>query len=134
MHRGRTGGAGILHPQRPFEAQIRRGLQHQRGGEVLRRKSGIEVPEHDLVDLAGRDAGIGQSFVGDTHDQALHRLAVETPERGMRPSHHASGHLCLLNHTDCTLSRLVNLTGAKSRKCRIFVSFLRDLEGRRRAT
>ena len=63
MHRGGTGGAGVLDPGRALEAQVGRGLQHQRGGEILRRKAGIEVAEHDLVDVGRRDPGIGQRAV-----------------------------------------------------------------------
>ena len=55
MHRGGAGGAGVLDPGGALEAQIGRGLQHQRSGEILRRKAGIEMAEHDLVDVLGRD-------------------------------------------------------------------------------
>ena len=96
MHGGRAGGAGILDPARALEAQIGRGLQHQRGGEVLRREAGVEMTEHDLVDVAGGDAGIGQRLLRDPHDQALDRLAFEAAERGMGPAHDASSHGGLL--------------------------------------
>ena len=92
VHGGGAGRAGILHPQRALEAQIRRGLQHQRSGKILRREARIEVAEHDLVDVAGLDAGVGQRPVGDPHDQALHRLAVEPAEGRMRPAHDAARH------------------------------------------
>ena len=39
MHGGRAGRAGVLDPRRALEAQIGRGLQHQRGGEILRRET-----------------------------------------------------------------------------------------------
>ena len=71
MHRRRAGGAGVLHPRRALEAQVGRGLQHQRGGEILRREAGVEMAEHDLVHVGGRDAGVGQRVGRDPHDQAL---------------------------------------------------------------
>ena len=111
VHGGRTGRAGVLHPQRALEAQIRRGLQHQRGGEILRREARVEVAEHDLVDVLGLDAGVGQRAVGDPHDQALHRLAVEPAEGRMGPAHDAARH-----------DRL---------HCRNSVAFLCDLPRRR---
>ena len=92
MHGRGTGGAGVLHPQRALEAQVRRGLQHQRGGEILRREARVEVAEHDLVDVRGLDPGVGQRAVGDPHDQALDRLAVEPAEGRMRPAHDAARH------------------------------------------
>src|ERR1700721_3073292 len=52
MHGGGAGGAGILDARRRFEAQVGRGLQHQRSGKILRREAGIEVAEHNLVDVA----------------------------------------------------------------------------------
>ena len=42
-----------------LEAQLGISLQHQRGGEILRREAGIEMPEHDLVDVFGGNSGIG---------------------------------------------------------------------------
>ena len=92
MHRGRSRGAGVLHPRRRLEAQLRIGLQHQRGGKILRREAGVEMPEHDLVDVGGRDAGIGQRFVRHPDHEALDRLGVEFPERRMRPSDDAGCH------------------------------------------
>ena len=92
MHRGRTGGAGVLDPGRRLEAQLRVGLQHQRGGKILRREAGVEMAEHDLVDVGGRDAGIGQRLVGDPDDEAFDGLGVELAERRMRPSDDAGGH------------------------------------------
>ena len=92
MHGGRTGGAGILHPRRALEAQIGRSLQHQRGGEILRREAGIEMAEHDLVDVLGRDAGVGQRLARDPHNQAFDSLTGELAERRMGPSDDAGGH------------------------------------------
>ena len=92
MHGGRAGGAGILDPRRALEAQIGRSLQHQRGGEILRREAGVEVAEQDLVDVAGRDAGIGERFGRHLDDQAFDGFAVKLAERRMRPADDAGGH------------------------------------------
>ena len=96
MHGGRAGGAGILDPGGALEAQIGRGLQHQRGGEILRREAGVEMAEHDLVDVAGGDAGVRQRRARDPHDQAFDRLPFEPAERGMSPSDDAGSHDDLL--------------------------------------
>jgi hypothetical protein len=73
-----------------------RGLQHQRSGKILRRKAGIEVAEHDLVDVFGLNAGVGQRFAGHFHDQAFHGFAGKLAEGGMRPTHDAGCHVALL--------------------------------------
>ena len=101
MHRRRAGGAGVLDPGRTLEPQIRRRLQHQRGGEILRREAGIEMTEHDLVDIGRRHAGVGERAGRDPHDQALDGLAVELPERRMGPSDDASGHDASLMTVPC---------------------------------
>ena len=92
MHRGRTGRTRILDPGRAFEAQIGRGLQHQRSGEILRREAGIEVAEHDLIDVARLNSGVGQRFARDFDDETLDGLAGKLAERRMRPPHNACGH------------------------------------------
>ena len=66
-----TGGAGILDARRALEAQIRRRLQNQRGGEILRRKAGIEVAQHDLIDIGGRNAGIGKGIGRDAQQSGF---------------------------------------------------------------
>ena len=77
MHGGRSGGAGILDPCRRLEPQMRVGLQHQCRGEILRREPGVEMPEHDLIDVGGGNAGVGQRLVRDADHQALDRLGIE---------------------------------------------------------
>ena len=89
MHGGRTGGAGVFHARRALEAQIGRGLQHQRGGKILRRKAGVEMPEHDLVDVFGGDTGVGQRLAGDPHDQAFDGFTAEFTEGSMGPPDNA---------------------------------------------
>ena len=52
VHGRRAGRAGVLDAGGALEAQVGRGLQHQRRGEVLRREAGVEMAEHDLIDIA----------------------------------------------------------------------------------
>ena len=93
MHGGGAGGAGVLHPRRALEAQIGRGLQHQRSGEILRREAGIEMAEHDLVDVLGGDAGICERFARHFDDEAFDGLVGELAEWRVRPSHDAGSHV-----------------------------------------
>ena len=97
MHRGRAGGAGVLDPARALEPQVGRSLKHQRGSEILRREPGVEMPEHDLVDIGGGNPGVGERLLGDAHDQALDRLALEPAEGRMSPANDASRHGVLLS-------------------------------------
>jgi len=76
VHGGRAGGAGVFHTRRALKAQIGRGLQHQRRGEVLRRKACIEMAQHDFIDVLGGNRGIGERIAGDPHDQAFNGLAA----------------------------------------------------------
>ncbi len=92
MHRGGTGGAGVLHPCRRLEAQRGISLQHQRSGKILRREAGVEMPEHDFIDVAGGNAGIGQRLGRDLHHEALDGFGVEFSERRVRPSDDAGCH------------------------------------------
>ena len=96
VHCRRTGGAGILHPGRALEAQVRCRLQHQGGGKILGREPGIEMAEQDIVDVSGRYSRIGQCIGCHPYDQALNRVAVAAAERRMRPSNNAGGHRDLL--------------------------------------
>ena len=93
VHGGGTGRAGVLDAGGALEAQVGRGLQHQRGGEVLRREAGIEVAEHNLVDVLCRNSGVGERLARDLDDQTLDGLAGELAEGRMRPSHDAGGHV-----------------------------------------
>ncbi len=96
MHGGGTGGAGILDPRGALETQIGRGLQDERGGEILRGKAGVEMAEHDLVDVLGRDAGMAQRLAGNLHDKAFDALAIKLTEGGVGPTDDAGGHRSLL--------------------------------------
>jgi hypothetical protein len=55
------------------------------------------VPEHDLVDVAGVDPGIGQCPLRNPYDQTFERLAFEAAEGSMGPTHDTSGHGGLLS-------------------------------------
>ncbi len=104
MHRGRAGGAGILDAGRALEAQIGRGLQHQRGGEILRREAGVEMTEHDLVDVLGGDTGVGQRLVGNLARSGFRRVSpVKFTEGGVGPADDAGGHRSLLNSKSAEL-------------------------------
>ena len=107
MHRRRTGGAGVLDPRRRLEAQLRIGLQHQRGREILRREAGVEMAEHDLVDVCGGNAGIGQRIGRDLDHEALDGFGVELAEWRVRPSDDAGCHgrsPCFGSDRVCNLS------------------------------
>src|SRR5438034_1085527 len=54
------------------------------------------MAEHDLVDVARRDAGVAERLGRNSHDQALDRLALEPAEGRVRPSNDASRHGGLL--------------------------------------
>jgi hypothetical protein len=86
MDRRRTGRARVLDPGSRFEPQLRIGLQHQRRGEILRRETGIEMPEHDLIDIGRRNAGICKRVGGDPDGQTLHGFGIELTKRRVRPS------------------------------------------------
>ena len=90
MDRGRTGRAGILDPGGRLEAQVGRGLQHQRGGEILGREAGIEMTEHDFVDLRGAMPASASASVATPDDQALDGFGLELAERRMGPTHDAA--------------------------------------------
>ena len=99
MHGRRTGGAGVLDARRALETQVGGSLQHQRGGEILRGKAGVEMPEHDLVDVLGGNAGVGQRFVRHAHDQAFDALAGQFTEGCMGPADNRRCHRSLLCRT-----------------------------------
>ena len=86
VHRSRTRGAGIFHPRRRPEAQRIVRLQHQRGGKILRRKAGIEMAEHDLVDRGRLQPRMSDRLARHGDDQALDRLALQLAEARMRPA------------------------------------------------
>ena len=92
MHRRRTGGAGVLDARSRLEAQLRVGLQHQRGRKILRREAGVEMAEHDLVDVCGGNAGIGQRIGRNLDHEALDGFRVELAEWRVRPSDDAGCH------------------------------------------
>ncbi len=92
MDRGRSRGAGILDARRRLEAQRRIGLQHQRRGEFLAHEHAHGADEN-LIDVGGRQPGIGDRVGGDADDQGFDILAFELAEARMRPTHDAGGHV-----------------------------------------
>ncbi len=97
MDGGRARRAGVLDAGRRLEAEAVVGLEDEARGEVLGREAGVEVAEHDLVDVGGPDAGMGDRLARDPRHQALDGLALEPAEFRMGPSDDASGHVpCLL--------------------------------------
>jgi hypothetical protein len=50
------------------------------------------MPQHDLIDISGRNAGISKRISGDPDDKALHGLGIEFTERRVRPSDDAGCH------------------------------------------
>ena len=86
MHRGRAGGAGILDAGRRLEAEGVARLEHQGGREVLRREAGVEVAEHDLVDVLRPDPGMVERLAAHAHDEALDGLRRPASRRACGPS------------------------------------------------
>jgi hypothetical protein len=92
MHRRGARRAGVLDAGRRLEPEPIVGLQHDRSREVLRAEAGVEMAEQDLVDVLGRDPGVGQRLIGDPDDKALHGLCIELAERRVGPTDDAGGH------------------------------------------
>ena len=93
MHRGRTGGAGVLVPRDRPEAQFRHVLQHQRGGKVLLGEPVVEQADEARLDIGRRDAGIVDRGAGNAADQRLDIGIFQLAERRMRPADDAGfGH------------------------------------------
>src|SRR6185437_12575270 len=92
MDRGGARGTCIFDPGRTLKAQLGRSLQDQRGGKILRGKSRIKVPEHDLVDILGANPRVRKGSAGDPYNQALNGLAGKLTERRMGPTDDTGGH------------------------------------------
>ena len=60
---GRPGRARILDACRRLETQAVVGLQHEARCEILGGEAGVEMSEHDLVDIVGADAGMVEPVV-----------------------------------------------------------------------
>ncbi len=101
VHGRRTGRTGVLNPGRALEAQIGGGLQHQRGGEVLRREARVEMAEQDLVHIARLNPGIRERIRGHPHDQAFDGLGVEFSKGTMSEPDDTGGHCELLPLAPC---------------------------------
>jgi hypothetical protein len=96
LDRGGTRGAGILDPRGALESEFRGGLQHQRGGEILRRKAGVEVAQHDLIDVRGRDSGVREGPIGHLDNETFDGGPVQPAEWRVSPTDDAAGHCGLL--------------------------------------
>ena len=92
MHGGAAGGAGIFNTGRRFETQIVGGLQHEAGGEILRREARTEMAQHDLVDIRGLQTRMIQRFARDADNQAFDADRIQLSKRRMRPTHNCSRH------------------------------------------
>src|ERR1700730_8035056 len=96
MHRGGPGRACVLDTGRGLETQIRRGLEHQGGGKILRRKTGVEVTEQDFIDICRRNAGVIERGVRGADYQAFHRFVIKPAEGRMSPADDTRRHGTLL--------------------------------------
>ncbi len=122
MHGGRTRRAGIFHPRRALEAERRVGLQHEGSGEILRRKSGVEMPEHDLVDIARLKACVGDGVAGHRYDHAFDGFIRMLAEGRVRPADDCGGHWLISpkHGYEGSLARIVSPTGPS---CKSLVYF-----------
>jgi hypothetical protein len=100
VHGGGTGGAGVLDPGRGLEAEIVIGLQHQAGGEILRRETGVEMPEIDFVDVRRLEPGMLDRLPRDAGDQAFDGLVAVFAKGRMGPADDAGSH-DLLSRESC---------------------------------
>src|SRR5713101_3739972 len=63
------------------------------------------MPEHDFIDVRGRDTGISERVDGDADHKTLDGLGIELAERRVRPSDDAGCHgVLLLPRSVCNLS------------------------------
>jgi len=92
VDRRRSGRAGVLHPRRRLEAKVRVGLEDESGGEILRRETGVEMPQNNLVDVLCLKAGIGDGLIGDAGDQRFDGFIAQSAERRMGPTHNRCSH------------------------------------------
>src|SRR5580704_1003170 len=93
MHSGRAGRAGIFHPGSALETQVRRSLQDQRSGKILRREAGIEVAEHDFIDVGRRNPRVGKRLIGHPYNEAFDGLTVELSKGRMGPTDDTGAHV-----------------------------------------
>ncbi len=92
MHGSGTRGARVLHTRCALEAQVVRGLQDQRGGKILGGKPGVEMPEHDLVDVFCGDPGVSQRLARNFHDQTFERFTGKLAEWTVCPTDDTGRH------------------------------------------
>src|SRR5260370_7396659 len=81
----RSGCARVLDPGGRLETQIGRSLEHQGGGEILRREAGVGVAEQDLINIRRRNAGIIKHGGGRTRRTTFTEIIFTTPEDATNP-------------------------------------------------
>ena len=96
VQRGGPRGTGVFDPGRRGEAHGLGHLQRQRRQEALAHEALSEMAEVDLVDVAWRDAGVGDRFTRDAGDQRLDIFALEFAKGCVGPADDASTHEILL--------------------------------------
>ena len=92
MYGGRTRGTGILDAGRGLEAKCGVGLQHERGGEILRAEAAVEMAEPDRIDIGRCDPGIRDRTACRLDDQLLDIAWRCLDERQVMPSDDAGCH------------------------------------------
>ena len=85
VERGAAGGASVLVMGGGDVRQFRHGRRHQRAFKSLPRKTVVEDADRDGIDIAGRDAGMGQRLARDPAHQALDVRVFQLAEGCMRP-------------------------------------------------
>src|SRR5262249_52882207 len=92
MDGGRASGAGVLDAGRALEAQGGFALHDERGREFLALEAGVDLPDEDLVDVGGGDAGVAQGRADPPADQRLRIGALVLAEGCVAPADDAGGH------------------------------------------
>src|SRR5450631_2429325 len=67
------------------------------------------MPEHDLVDIAGGNAGIRQRLVGNLHHEAFDGFGIELAEWRVRPTDDAGCH----DRSPCRIRMVSSLSAAR---------------------
>ncbi len=94
MHGGRAGGAGVFHPGRRLEAQVRIGIEGEGGGKALLFEA-AEITDIDGVDVGEVEAGVLDRLARGPGDEVLQLHVLQLAEFRMRPTDDR-GHLSSL--------------------------------------
>ncbi len=95
MHGGRTGGAGVFHPGRRLEAQMRIGIQRKGGGKALLFEA-AEIAHIDGIDVGEVEAGVLDRLARGPGDEVLQFHVLQLAELRMRPTDDRGHHFNLL--------------------------------------